>query len=673
MEIDMTNEDNANEGLIQELRRIRHQIAELEEREIELAQVLGVDFLAVTDPKLSMFYAGPESGIVWVPGLFASEFPQRSSGMSAAEPDGSEPGFSWLKNLVHVEDVPALDNDLKTFASGAVTTICRRCRLHVVGEMAIWVEFYLLATKRDEKKLPVECVACIRPIGRSGGLGSILRQVAISLIGFFDSASAQDSPLASLFESRRKEGRDSSEETIDKAWLLLAVATAEMWRLQKSWDLSFVKDGSMRYVWASDPFSEKLGLSLHEIQGRSDCDLFHTVDETDEERIGEAVMGGVAAAHFQRTRMVAGTRRVFRDSLWPVPQGGGAQARWILGVSSVVGAEETVSEGHRSSIMVKVRDKALAAAKSDGIILLTGESGSGKDYFARYIHDNSERANGPFFSINCAAINAEMAESELFGHERGAFTGAHARKRGLLELAEGGTLLLNEVGELSLPLQAKLLTFLDSRKFTRVGGEREIKVNARLVAATNKDLEEAVNQKSFRGDLYYRLSVITIEVPPLREHLEDLPGIVDDILREFCASHGRRPVPYINRHEMEAMKSYTWPGNIRELRNVLERALLFSPKGKLSLREAVPTNVFQADEFKSSNAVGGYGHSEWLLSGVFRKDESDGSLLDYTERSLIKQALEKTKNNKTHAARLLGITLSSLKSKLKTLGITGSK
>ncbi len=668
----MTNEDNANEGLIRELMRTRHRIAELEEREIELAQVLGVDLSEGPDPKLSMFYAGPEGGIVWVPGLFSLEFPQRSSGMSAAEPDGLEPDFSWLKNLVHVEDVPALDNDLKTFASGAVTTICRRCRLHVVGEMTVWVELYLLATKRDENKLPVECVACFRPVGRSGGLGSILRQVAISLRELFDSARAQDSPLASLFESRRKEGGDSVEENVDRFWLLLAVATAEVWRLQKPWDLSFVKDSSMRYVWASDPFSEKLGLSLHEIQGRSDCDLFHTVDETDEERIGEAVLRGVAA-HFPRTRIVAGTRRVFGDSLWPVPQGSGGQARWILGVSSVVDAEEIVTEGHRSSIMVKVLDKALAAAKSDGIILLTGESGSGKDYFARYIHDHSERANGPFFSINCAAINAEMAESELFGHERGAFTGAHMRKRGLLELAEGGTLLLNEVGELSLPLQAKLLTFLDTRKFTRVGGEKEIKVNARLIAATNKDLEEAVDQKSFRGDLYYRLSVITIEVPPLRERLEDLPGIVDDILREFCASHGRRPVPYINRHEMEAMKSYTWPGNIRELRNVLERALLFSPEGKLSLREAVPTNVFQADESKSSNAVGGYGHFQWLLSGVFRKDESDGSLLDYTERSLIKQALEKTKNNKTHAARLLGITLSSLKSKLKTLGITGSK
>lgn len=668
----MTNEDNANEGLIEELRRTRRQLSELEQREIELVQVLGEDLAGGLDPKLAMFYAGPDGGIVWVPGLFSLEFPQRTSGTSAAEPDGSEPDFPWLKNLVHVEDVPALDNDLKAFASGAVTTICRRCRLHVVGEMAIWVEFCLLATKRDENKLPVECVACFRPIGRSGELGSNLRQVAISLRGLFDSARAQDSPLASLFESRRKEGGDSVEENVDRLWLLLTIANAELWRLQKSWDLSFVKDSSMRYVWASDPFTEKLGLSLHEIQGHSDCDLFHTVDETDEERIGEAVLRGVAA-HFPRTRIVAGSRRVFRDSLWPVPQGGGGQARWILGVSSVVGAEETVTEGHRSSIMVKVRDKALAAAKSDGIILLTGESGSGKDYFAQYIHDHSERANGPFFSINCAAINAEMAESELFGHERGAFTGAHMRKRGLLELAEGGTLLLNEVGELSLPLQAKLLTFLDTRKFTRVGGEKEIKVNARLIAATNKDLKEAVDQKSFRGDLYYRLSVITIEVPALRERLEDLPGIVDDILREFCASHGRCPVPHIARNEMEAMKSYGWPGNIRELRNVLERALLFSPQGKLSLRETVPTNVFQADEFKSSNAVGGYGQSEWLLSGAFRKDESDGSLLDYTERSLIKQALEKTKNNKTHAARLLGITLSSLKSKLKTLGITGSK
>ncbi len=167
--------------------------------------------------------------------------------------------------------------------------------------------------------------------------------------------------------------------------------------------------------------------------------------------------------------------------------------------------------------------------------MLLGESGSGKDYLARYIHNHSKRAGGPYFSVNCAAIAAQLAESELFGHEKGSFTGAQGRKRGLLELAEGGTLLLNEIGELSLPLQAKLLTFLDTKKFTRVGGEKEISVNARLIAATNRDLQKEVEAGRFRNDLFYRINVMTITVPPLRERREDLPILTREILSQLHA------------------------------------------------------------------------------------------------------------------------------------------
>ena len=180
-------------------------------------------------------------------------------------------------------------------------------------------------------------------------------------------------------------------------------------------------------------------------------------------------------------------------------------------------------ESVRSKVMQETLQLALKAATSGGLVLLQGESGSGKDYMARFIHDHSDRSGGPYFSINCAAIPHELAESELFGHERGAFTGAHARKRGLLELAEGGTLLLNEIGELALLLQAKLLTFLDTKRFTRVGGEQEISVNARLIFASNRDLEKEVEEGRFRQDLFYRINVMTITAPPLRDRIEDIP------------------------------------------------------------------------------------------------------------------------------------------------------
>ena len=216
------------------------------------------------------------------------------------------------------------------------------------------------------------------------------------------------------------------------------------------------------------------------------------------------------------------------------------------------------------------------AALAPSIILLLGESGSGKDYLARYIHNHSKQASGPFFAINVARFTPELVESELFGHERGAFTGAIGRKRGLLELAESGTLLLNEIGELSLPPQAKLLTFLDNRKFTRVGGEKEITVNARLIAATNRDLGKEVATKRFRQDLYYRINVIAVEVPPLRERLDDIPILVQEIMAKLRGTLQLTLVPSIDTAAMELLQSYSWPGNVRELRNLLERVLVRS-------------------------------------------------------------------------------------------------
>ena len=295
------------------------------------------------------------------------------------------------------------------------------------------------------------------------------------------------------------------------------------------------------------------------------------------------------------------------------------------------------------------------AAEQDGIVLLLGESGSGKDYWARWIHQHSSRRDGPFFAINCAALSPQLAESELFGHEPGSFTGAHGRKRGLLELADNGTLLLNEIGELEPTLQSKLLTFLDTRTILRVGGERTITVSARLIAATNRNLSTEVERGAFRMDLFYRLNVFPIEIPPLRERLEDLHAFIRETLARLRKDLGLSHQPQVSRDALEALTAYEWPGNVRELRNVLERALILSPEGKitassLSLR---PKRVSDDD---------------WRIKVEFPRGESLHEVTANVARELIIEALRRGKT-KQRAAELLGISRHALAHQMKSINL----
>lgn len=321
-----------------------------------------------------------------------------------------------------------------------------------------------------------------------------------------------------------------------------------------------------------------------------------------------------------------------------------------------VGKEPVPSDEPRcvSEIMRSTFSQAKHAALSDSIILLLGESGSGKDYLARYMHDNSRRSSGPFFTLNCAAVSPELAESELFGHEPGAFTGARGRKRGLLELAEGGSLLLNEIGELSITMQAKLLTFLDTRSFTRVGGETQISVNARLIAATNRDLEKEVAEGRFRSDLYYRLNVISIHIPPLRNRIEDLPIIVGDILEQLTDELGLPEVPKLESGTIEALSGYHWAGNVRELRNVLERALMLSDSGNIKV---------------SPSALGSGSVDTWSFTTHFPKERSLHDITKDLKRSLVLEALRRSGGNRQVAARLLGISRHALAYQMKSIGL----
>jgi DNA-binding NtrC family response regulator len=294
------------------------------------------------------------------------------------------------------------------------------------------------------------------------------------------------------------------------------------------------------------------------------------------------------------------------------------------------------------------------AAPSSASVLITGETGSGKEIVARTIHKLSPRAGGPFVAINCSAIPETLMESEIFGHERGAFTGAAERRVGCFELADGGTLLLDEIGEMPAPTQTKLLRVLEDRKVRRLGSKTETPVDVRVLAATNKDPEQAVASGHLRQDLYFRLNVFHINLPPLREHKEDIPLLAEHILRDVNVKHGKN-VKGIGAEVMEIFMGHTWPGNIRELRNVLERSSIMCEKDLIT-RACLP---------------GEFGRSAAKSSGDLASIKFPvGTTVDAMERELILQTLSATGNNKTRAAELLGISLKTLHNKLKEYGST---
>jgi len=294
-------------------------------------------------------------------------------------------------------------------------------------------------------------------------------------------------------------------------------------------------------------------------------------------------------------------------------------------------------------------------APTETTVLLTGESGTGKEVVARFIHRGSPRADGPFVALNCAALPETLLESELFGHEKGAFTGATGARAGRIEQAAGGVLFLDEVGEMSGSVRAKMLRVLQEREYQRLGGARPIKADVRVVAATNRDLEAALARGEFREDLYYRLRVFEIRLPPLRERPEDILPLAATFLEEIGPTVGR-PAAGISREARDALLAYPWPGNVRELRNALERATILCDGGLITV-EHLPIGVRQPDR----------GH-EAVLAGAAAWS-TDGVNLGLVERDLIAKALKETRNNRSRAARLLGITRSQLYYRMQKHGL----
>src|ERR687894_588834 len=311
--------------------------------------------------------------------------------------------------------------------------------------------------------------------------------------------------------------------------------------------------------------------------------------------------------------------------------------------------QEIISD---SGEMEAVKKMILKVARSNSTVLIRGESGTGKELISRAIHTQSLRADQMFQAVNCAAINENLLESELFGHERGSFTGAHAEKKGLFEVADKGTLFLDEIGELDVSMQAKLLRALQEREIRRVGGTRAIKIDVRVVAATNRDLRAMVSDGRFRDDLYYRINVLSIDVPPLRERREDIPVLIEYFLKKHTRNTSRL-VRGLTPEARRVMLDYAWPGNIRQLESAIERAILLC-EGDLITVEDLPLEVRQ--------------DARPAAQGAF-KLPAEGISFEDVERDLIMQAMEQTDYNITKSAKLLGLTFRTLQYRLEKFGI----
>jgi DNA-binding NtrC family response regulator len=329
------------------------------------------------------------------------------------------------------------------------------------------------------------------------------------------------------------------------------------------------------------------------------------------------------------------------------------RAKLLEVISKAVSQMKAVDEEivGASEVMERVKKMIVKVAGSSSTVLIRGESGTGKERIARAIHKASPRANERFQAVNCAAINENLLESELFGHEKGSFTGAHAEKKGLFEIADKGTLFLDEIGEINISMQAKLLRALQEKEIMRVGGTKPIKVDVRVLAATNRDLEAMVKDGRFREDLYYRLNVIPINIPPLRQRRDDTQLLMDYFLRKHSANAGR-PMKF-SPEAKRMILEYAWPGNVRQLESAIERALLLAEGDEITI-EDLPVEIRSAAQ---SEGTGGF------------KLPPEGISFEDLEKSLIIQAMEQTGWNITRAAKLLGLSFRTMQYRLDKFGI----
>ena len=334
------------------------------------------------------------------------------------------------------------------------------------------------------------------------------------------------------------------------------------------------------------------------------------------------------------------------------------EVEYLRKISSDLTLHEVIG---KTGVVHRLKEKCgKFAAAGVPIVLITGESGTGKEVFARHIHQRMHPAESgdfaPFLGINCAALPEQLIESELFGHEKGAFTDAKVEKKGIFEVAHGGSILLDEIGEMRLDLQAKLLRVIEERKVRRIGGRQDIPINATVIATTNRNLEEAVENGEFRMDLYYRLNAFSLHLPPLRERKGDIPLLARRFLQDYSEKYKKMSLKEISPEAEELLDAYRWPGNIRELRNVIERVVVLETDA-IVRPEHLPAEILH---FKKPAAA---------KPGPGLTIPDTGMSLEEVEKNLIVQALEKSRQNKTLAAKLLGITYDSLRYQVKKFGL----
>ena len=418
-------------------------------------------------------------------------------------------------------------------------------------------------------------------------------------------------------------------------------------------------------------------LVMHEVTGMDilraakqrhpDCEVVVISGQGSVEAAVEAIQAG-AATYIRKPLRVEEVRAVVQKQIdrLTVQRRRDELERRVdesYGLPGIVGRSEAMR-----SVLTLVRQ----VADTNATVLILGESGTGKELVAQAIHRLARRRQAAFVAINCAAMSETLLESELFGHEKGAFTGAVRSHRGKFEYADGGTLFLDEIGDMPLTLQAKLLRVLETREVVRVGSNESIKVDVRIVAATNKDLEQAVREGRFREDLYFRIKVVTIRLPPLRERRDDVPMLVERFVKEFAALHGRG-VHSVGTAAMAKLSNYAWPGNVRQLRNVLETAVLVTPGDAIDVAH-LPTEIAAVETPVAAVAA------RLTAEGVAERGPAgSGSLEDLViplveaERILIRNALRASHGNREQAARSLGISERTLYRKIKEYGsqVTG--
>lgn len=534
-------------------------------------------------------------------------------------------------------------------------------------------DFEVRRRKKDGTEIICELSASLRKddAGRILGYQTILRDITKRK----EAQEALRTLHAELEQRVRERTRDlmTANETLHQEIADRQRAEAELRRSEERFravfesaqDCIFMKDQDLKYTHVNPAMLRLLGMLPDKIVGNSDEALFGTHTARGMRDVERRVLQG-RTIETQQSIPHAGGQLILSCIRSPLLDTSGT----IMGLYGIARdltdrraqeAELMNPPGsYRSTAMKAVMDQMALASTTDSIVLLLGESGTGKDYLARYLHEKSNRSGGPFFAINCAALPGELAESELFGHEAGAFTGSRSRKRGLLELAEGGTLLLNEIGDLPIHLQAKLLSFLDTQSFTRVGGEKSVEVNTRVIAATNRDLDREVAAGNFREDLFYRLNVFAIRVPPLRKRKQDLPLLVAELLDVLAKKMGFSGPPRMEQSAMDILAEYHWPGNVRELRNALERALILCDKKRI-----VVSDIGRL----TKNGAGKVGQVDLSCLVSISVSRSLPYALREAERSLATQALRRSGGSVKNAAFDLGISRDQMKYLMKSLGI----